>query len=189
MTIPEINPCKNGGAFWFSTLDSKVLWDTCNRSDWFLWVLENGKYKDTKKLIKFACECIRRTPCGNKKAWNVIEAQAIKNIVIYTEQYYEGQCSKEDLTAGALVAWASPHSKYHFELFIPFIAELNTDPMLIAKYVSWEMALSSGDIRKGLAYQADLIREIIGFDDMERCALYIREKQIQPPSIDVLKGE
>jgi len=182
----DVNPCKNGGSFWFSTLDLEILWKTCVRSDWFLWVLEKGLYDKPDKLRKFACECVRRTPYGNKKSWSIIENQDIKNTVICTEQYLEGRCSKDDLKNSSIIALASNPSKYHFELFVPFVSDISMDSILVAKYVSWEMALSSGDLRKGLDYQADFIREIIDHDDMEKCALYIRNNQIKPPIAGVI---
>jgi len=181
--IPEINPCKSGGRYWYSVPDNKTLWDTCIRSDWWLWLLENSNYNDGTKLRKFACECVRRTPFGNKKAWSFIDYFPLKSVVIGTEQYLRGECSEEELRDMQIIAWASPPTKYHFELFVPFVAEISANPILVAKYVSWEMALSSGDLRKGLDYQTDFLKEVIGYEDMNKCATYIRENRIRIPMI------
>lgn len=171
------NPCVSGGAFWHSTDDFTILWKDCIRSDWFLWILENGKYPDDRKLRKFACECVRYTPFGDKAAWDTLTVRETKNVVIYTEQYLDGTCSKDDLKNGELVAWAVPVSKNKIELVVPIVANLDTKAIDVAKYVSWEMALLSKDLRRGLKYQADLLRDIIGFEAMAKCGKYIKDKE------------
>lgn len=181
--IPEITACKSGGDYWYSVHDNKTLWDTCKRSDWWLWLLKNSNYDNDAKLRKFACECVRRTPFGGKRAWSLIDYFPLKGVVISTEQYLEGKCTEEELRESQIVAWASPPTKYHFELFVPFVAELSAKAILVAEYVSWEMALASGDLRRGLDYQTDFLKEIIGYEDMDRCATYIRESNIRVPTI------
>ena len=174
-----INLCMNGNTFWHSTDDLDVLWKECNRSDWFLWILEKGDYHDDHKLRKFACECIRKTPYKNNTvAWDYIHDIRTKAAVIETENYLEGKTTKEELKDTMLWAYTvTTKTKESLESFVPLVADLEFDALFVAYSVSWHVALASGDLKKALEFQADLIREIISYDDMKKAALVVRSKE------------
>jgi hypothetical protein len=154
----------------------RYLWDGCERSDWFLWLLENAKYDEQKLLRIFACKCVRKTPYGDGVAWDYLKDIRSKAAIIEVENYFDNKANMQDVKDASDFAWTVPARKDGLELIPPMVADLSIGSMMIAQTQSWRLAVISGKIKKALKVQADIIRQVIPYKDMERCAEYLAKQ-------------
>lgn len=119
-------------------------WDTCQRSDWMLWALDEIGYSDEIKLRTIVCRCVRETRISDSwTVWDLLTDERSKNAVIVTERFIAGDATRQDLSAAA---WAAADAD--------------------AWAAAWAAARDDASAA-AREQQADIIREVISFDLIE----------------------
>lgn len=161
----KIAQCKSGTSFIELQNSARSAWFECERVDWLIQVLKSVGYDRSNNLRKFCCKCARITPFGDKKAWDYVQDIRTKSCVILLEDYLGGLATKEDLSFAEIAAWSAPEGEKKLGSIFPLLLNISADPLYIAEYFSWKVSLLSGNIKKGLAAQANFLREEVQFDD------------------------
>ena len=99
MKLPAtLDPCDEAAAWLDTQPDPQTAWQTCPRSSWMLWVLDELGYHDERVLRLFACWCARETPLPDgRKSWDLLVDPRSRSAVELAERFAVGAASPEDL--------------------------------------------------------------------------------------------
>lgn len=101
----RFDACSEGREFAVTKATMAEVWNTCNRVDWLIWIMQRlGQEPDRKRLRLFACWCVRETPLADgRKVWDLLTDERSRNAVVVAERFANGEATDEERDA----AWAA----------------------------------------------------------------------------------
>ena len=140
----------------------KEAWDTTDRGDWMLWLMENSENKVTDKQYRLiAVKCARRVQ-HRMKDQRSIDALDV------AERYANGQATDDELKAAWAAAWAAWEAAAWEAAAWAAAAWAAWEAAAwaareAAEWAAWEAAewAAVGVVAAERKAQADIIREIV----------------------------
>ena len=171
MKLPAtLDPCDEAAAWLDTQPDPQTAWQTCPRSSWMLWVLDELGYHDERVLRLFACWCARETPLPDgRKSWDLLVDPRSRSAVELAERFAVGAASPEDLalaessarsarSAASSAAWSVTESAAR--------TAARSAPWSAAWFAAWAAAESA---------QAAQLRKMVPYSVVERLLASIIE--------------
>jgi hypothetical protein len=89
--LKDLDACKHA-IKWVGDQTAQEAWETCERSDWMLWLLDQIEYGNEKTLRLMACEFVR-------SICHLLKDKRSKQAVIIAEKYAHGKATDKELQA------------------------------------------------------------------------------------------
>ena len=126
--LTEINAC--GPAIkWVGDMDFATAWQTCERGDWMLWLMQKAKLCDMRTLTLAKARCAETVKRLMKDPRSLAALQAAFD-------FAEGRITEEELEAAAAAAWAAAEAeaaavarKKHLTLCANLVREVLPNPI------------------------------------------------------------
>jgi hypothetical protein len=100
--LVALGACKEAVEWAKTQPDFATAWDTCQRGDWMIWLLESLDKTYTPRLRLIAYDCARAVlhlvPAGEDRPRLAIEC---------AERYARGEATAKELAAARAAAWAA----------------------------------------------------------------------------------
>ena len=164
LMLKEVGACTESIEWVASVKDIETAWAICPRSDWMIWALRKIGFKDPRKYRLWACACIRGMPLADDRTlWDLLTDERSRVVVEVAERYANGNATEEeraDAYASATSATSASTSAYA-------AAAAAASAAAAAAYVA-SAADASAAFDSARAWQADLLRQWISWDEVER---------------------
>jgi hypothetical protein len=86
---------------WIGDKSLSEAWETCNRGDWMIWLINNSENDVTDKQLRLiAVDCARQVQ-------HLMTDQRSINALDVAERYANGEATYEELAAARAAAWAA----------------------------------------------------------------------------------
>jgi hypothetical protein len=96
--LTKLGACREAQAFARTCPDLETAWNTCDRSDWMIWLLRRLKYDDAKVYRLYSCWCVRNTPLANgRMVWDLLTDPRSRNAVVVAERFAVGEATADEL--------------------------------------------------------------------------------------------
>jgi hypothetical protein len=110
--LTKLGACREAQAFAGTCPDLETAWNTCDRSDWMIWLLRRLKYDDAKVYRLYSCWCVRNTPLAiGRMVWDLLTDPRSRNAVVVAERFAVGEATADELrearNAAAYAAYAA----------------------------------------------------------------------------------
>ena len=146
----EMDACEEA-VKWVGRKSLKTSWNTCKRSDWMLWLLDQINY-DEIILRRLACKFVRETPLADgRKVWDLLTDERSRQAIVVAEKYCDGKATKEE-GAAAGAAWAAARAA-------------GADG---AAGAAWAAAGAAGAAWAAWAAQSSIIRDMVSYEDVKK---------------------
>jgi hypothetical protein len=102
-----LSPCEEAYTWVRSqkTRDLQTLWETCQRSDWMLWILRELNFSDDRIWRLMAVAFVRETPLSDgRKVFDLLTDERSKQALDVAEQYAQGKAGDNTLSAARAAA-------------------------------------------------------------------------------------
>jgi hypothetical protein len=135
------------------------------------------KLGSRRKLLVFACRCVRETPLADgRKVWDLLTDERSRNAVEVAERFARGKATRDELDSARAAAWdvvrrsgmwdpARDATRSAWSVTHPYARIAAKDAAAYAADTAWQAAEDMG--RKAAWHaaakaQADMLREIYG---------------------------
>ena len=111
--LTKLGACREAQAFAGTCPDLETAWNTCDRSDWMIWLLRRLKYDDAKVYRLYSCWCVRNTPLANgRMVWDLLTDPRSRNAVVVAERFAVGEATADELREARNAADAAAAATY-----------------------------------------------------------------------------
>ena len=106
--LAKLGACGEAHAFARTCPDLETAWNTCDRSEWMIWLLRKLKFQDDKTYRLYACWCVRNTPMADgRKVWDLLTDPRSRNAVEVAERFAVGEATADELREARIAAYAA----------------------------------------------------------------------------------
>jgi hypothetical protein len=164
--LAKLGACDEARAFAKTCPDLETAWNTCDRSDWMVWLLRRLKFRDAKVYRLYACWCVRNTPMADgRKAWDLLTDPRSRNAVDVAERFAVGEATADELREARIAAYATYDVTYaatYAAAYATAYAAADAAAADAATYATYAAAAADARIvaRK---VQAQQLREMVPF--------------------------
>jgi hypothetical protein len=111
--LDKLGACSEAVAFASTCPDLEMAWNTCDRSDWMMWLLRRLKFQDDKTCRLYVCWCVRNTPLADsRKVWDLLTDPRSRNAVEVAERFAVGEATVGELREARTAAAAAAADAY-----------------------------------------------------------------------------
>jgi hypothetical protein len=128
---------------WIGDKSLSEAWETCNRGDWMIWLINNSENDVTDKQLRLiAVDCARQVQ-------HLMTDQRSINALDVAERYANGEATYEELAAARDAAWAARAAA--------------RDAAWAARAAAWAAGAAAGDAARDAAggKQAEIVRKYV----------------------------
>lgn len=86
---------------WITSKSLDEFWQTCERGDWMMWLIYNGKYDISNKTLRLLAVRFAR------EVQHLMTDQRSINALDVAERFANGEATEEELDAAWASAWAT----------------------------------------------------------------------------------